>query len=156
MVSKKRRSKSAVPSSKSPAMAKKNAKKKGSAKRHAELSNVLVMPRGRHAEHMLDRLFAIIESRKGADPATSYTARLMARGRIKIAQKLGEEAVEAAIEGVRKDPERLVLESADLLYHLLALWASIGVKPDQVWAELAQREGVSGISEKASRRSAAE
>jgi phosphoribosyl-ATP pyrophosphohydrolase len=155
MVGKKRR-KSAVPSPKSPAMAKKSAKKKGSAKRQAETSNVLVMPRGRQAEHMLDRLFAIIESRKGADPATSYTARLMSRGRIKIAQKLGEEAVEAAIEGVRKDPERLVLESADLLYHLLALWASVGVRPEQVWGELAQREGMSGISEKASRRSAAE
>jgi phosphoribosyl-ATP pyrophosphohydrolase len=155
MVRKKRR-KSAVPSPKSPAMAKKNPKKKGGTKRHAEHSNVVVLPRGRHAGHMLDRLFAIIESRKGADPATSYTARLMARGRIKIAQKLGEEAVEAAIEGVRKDPEKLVLESADLLYHLLALWAAVGVRPDQVWSELADREGISGIAEKASRRSAAE
>ena len=101
--------------------------------------------------HMLDRLFATIESRKGADPTTSYTARLMSRGAEKLAQKLGEEATEAVIEAVKGDAGKLVLESADLLYHLLALWATIGVKPDQVWAELARREGVSGVEEKASR-----
>lgn len=129
-------------------MAKKNAKKKSAAKEHAAPDNVLTLPRGRVPVHMLDRLFATIESRKGADPASSYTARLMSRGRIKIAQKLGEEAVEAAIEGVRDDADKLIAESADLLYHLLALWAVVGVRPQEVWDELARREGVSGIVEK--------
>ncbi|HEX2887521.1 phosphoribosyl-ATP diphosphatase [Vineibacter terrae] len=104
--------------------------------------------------HMLDRLYATIESRKGADPRTSYTARLMARGQEKLAQKLGEEATEAVIEAVKGDADKLILESADLLYHLLALWATLGVKPTQVWAELARREGVSGIAEKAARTTA--
>jgi phosphoribosyl-ATP pyrophosphohydrolase len=103
------------------------------------------------APHMLDRLYATIESRKGADPSTSYTARLMARGREKLAQKLGEEATETVIEAIKGDAEKLVLESADLLYHLLALWATVGVKPMQVWTELARREGVSGLEEKAAR-----
>lgn len=101
--------------------------------------------------HAIEHLYKIIESRKGADPASSYTARLMAKGPIKLAQKLGEEAIEAAIEGVRGDRKKLVAESADLFYHLLALWASRGVKPAQVWAELARREGMSGLAEKASR-----
>lgn len=101
--------------------------------------------------HTLDQLYRTIESRKGKDPNSSYTARLMAKGPIKLAQKLGEEAIEAAIEGVRGDRKKLVAESADVLYHLLALWASRNVKPAQVWAELARREGVSGLEEKASR-----
>ncbi|MBL8675434.1 MAG: phosphoribosyl-ATP diphosphatase [Rhodospirillales bacterium] len=103
------------------------------------------------APHMLDRLYDTIESRKGADPATSYTAKLMARGTEKLAQKLGEEATETVIEAIKGDRRKLVMESADLLYHLLALWATLGVKPRQVWAELARREGVSGIAEKAAR-----
>jgi phosphoribosyl-ATP pyrophosphohydrolase len=97
--------------------------------------------------HMLDRLYATIESRKGADPSTSYTAKLMARGRDKLAQKLGEEATEAVIEAIKGDRDKLVAESADLLYHLLALWATLGIKPTAVWAELARREGVSGLAE---------
>ena len=101
--------------------------------------------------HTLDQLYKTIESRKGKDPNSSYTARLMAKGPIKLAQKLGEEAIEAAIEGVRGDRKKLVAESADVLYHLLALWASRNVKPAQVWAELVRREGVSGLVEKASR-----
>src|SRR3954464_10484217 len=80
-------------------------------------------------EHVLDRLYAVIDSRKGADPETSYTARLFSRGRQQIAKKLGEEAVEALIEGIRGDKPKLVGESADVLYHLLTLWAAIGVKP---------------------------
>jgi phosphoribosyl-ATP pyrophosphohydrolase len=75
----------------------------------------------------------------------------MARGREKLAQKLGEEATETVIEAIKGDAEKLVLESADLLYHLLALWATVGVKPMQVWTELARREGVSGLEEKAAR-----
>ena len=99
----------------------------------------------------LDRLWQVIQSRRGADPQSSYTARLFARGRIKIAQKLGEEAVEAVIEGVGQNPAALVRESADLIYHLLVLWAAAGVSPADVVAELARREGTSGIEEKRSR-----
>lgn len=102
--------------------------------------------------HVLDRLYLVIDSRKGADPETSYTARLFSRGRQQIAKKLGEEAVEALIEGIRGDKPKLIGESADMLYHLLTLWAASGVKPAAVWAELARREGLSGIAEKASRK----
>jgi len=103
-------------------------------------------------EHVLERLYAVIDSRKGADPDTSYTARLFSRGRQQIAKKLGEEAVEALIEGIRGDKPKLVGESADMLYHLLTLWAAVNVKPKAVWTELARREGLSGIAEKASRK----
>jgi len=103
-------------------------------------------------EHVLDRLYVVIDSRKGADPESSYTARLFSRGRAQIAKKLGEEAVEALIEGIKGDRPKLVAESADLLYHLLTLWAATNVKPKAVWTELARREGLSGIAEKASRK----
>ena len=103
-------------------------------------------------DHVLDRLYAVIDSRKGADPETSYTARLFARGRQQIAKKLGEEAVEAVIEGVRGDRPKLIGESADMLYHLLTLWAANNVKPVAVWTELARREGLSGLAEKAARK----
>ncbi len=99
----------------------------------------------------LDRLWQVIQSRRGADPQTSYTARLFSRGRAKIAQKLGEEAVEAIIEGVGDNPAALVGESADLLYHLLVLWAAAGISPADVAAELIRREGTSGIAEKRAR-----
>ncbi len=103
-------------------------------------------------EHVLDRLYLVIDSRKGADPDTSYTARLFSRGRQQIAKKLGEEAVEALIEGIRGNRPKLVFESADMLFHLLTLWAASGVKPKAVWTELARREGLSGIAEKAARK----
>jgi phosphoribosyl-ATP pyrophosphohydrolase len=99
----------------------------------------------------LDRLWRVILLRRDADPKLSYTARLFSRGRTKIAQKLGEEAVEAVIEGVRGDREKLVGESADLLYHLFVLWADSGVSPDEVAAELTRREGTSGLAEKRGR-----
>jgi phosphoribosyl-ATP pyrophosphohydrolase len=99
----------------------------------------------------LDRLWQVIQSRRGADPQISYTARLFARGRATIAQKLGEEAVETVIEGVANNPSALVGESADLLYHLLVLWADAGVSPADVAAELARREGTSGLEEKRAR-----
>jgi len=99
----------------------------------------------------LDRLWQVIKSRRGADPQASYTARLFARGRTKIAQKLGEEAVEAVIEGIRGDKPKLVGESADLLYHLFVLWADAGVSPADVAAELTRREGTSGLDGKRSR-----
>ena len=101
----------------------------------------------------LERLWRVIEARRGADPETSYTARLFARGNAKIAQKLGEEAVEAVIEGVRGDRAALVGESADLFYHLLVLWAAVGVSPAEVAGELARREATSGIAEKKGRKS---
>ncbi len=100
----------------------------------------------------LERLWRVIQSRRGADPATSYTAKLFARGNAKIAQKLGEEAVEAVIEGVRGDRAALIGESADLIYHLFVLWAALGVSPAQIATELARREGTSGIAEKKGRR----
>jgi phosphoribosyl-ATP pyrophosphohydrolase len=100
---------------------------------------------------MLDRLWQVIQSRRGADPQTSYTARLFSRGRAKIAQKLGEEAVETIIEGVRDNPTALVGESADLLYHLLVLWADAGISPADVAAELTRRDGTSGLDEKRAR-----
>ena len=100
---------------------------------------------------ILARLFAIIESRKGADPAVSRTALLFDRGIAKIAQKVGEEAVETAIAAVTGNPAELVGESADLLYHLLVLWSAMGLKPEDVYAELARREGTSGIEEKSAR-----
>lgn len=101
--------------------------------------------------HPLDALFAVIASRKGADPTASYSAKLFARGRPKIAQKLGEEAVELVIAGCA-ETDKIVPESADLLYHMLVLWADAGVKPADVWAELERRSGTSGLDEKASRR----
>jgi phosphoribosyl-ATP pyrophosphohydrolase len=101
---------------------------------------------------VLERLYATIAGRKGGDPETSYTAKLFARGTPKIAQKVGEEAVEAVIEAVRGDPAALADESADLLYHLLVLWAAAGVAPEDVWSRLAAREGTSGIDEKKTRR----
>lgn len=103
-------------------------------------------------KHAIDTLFAVIESRKGADPDSSYTARLFAKGRKKIAQKVGEEAVETALAAMSETPAAVAAESADLLYHLLVLWAETGVSPDDVWAELNRRAGVSGIEEKNSRK----
>jgi phosphoribosyl-ATP pyrophosphohydrolase len=93
---------------------------------------------------VLDRLYEVIAGRKGVDPSDSYTAKLFSKGTPKIAQKLGEEAVELVIEAVRGDHARTVAESADLLYHLLVLWADAGVTPAEIWAELARREGTSG------------
>ncbi len=101
---------------------------------------------------VLDRLFAVIESRRGADPKDSRTAKLFARGPKKIAQKVGEEAVETILEAEAGDPAKLVAESADLLYHLLVLWAAREVAPATVWRALADRMGVSGIAEKRSRK----
>lgn len=99
----------------------------------------------------LDRLHRVVASRKGADPDGSYTARLFSRGRAKIAQKVGEEAVECALAAVQDDRAEIVKESADLLYHLLVLWADADVSPDEIYAELERREGMSGIAEKAAR-----
>ncbi len=101
--------------------------------------------------HVLDRLHAVVLGRRDADPAVSHSARLLSRGMPKVAQKFGEEAVECLIEAVAGNRAALVGESADVLYHLIVLWTAAGLQPAQVWAELARREGVSGVAEKAAR-----
>lgn len=101
---------------------------------------------------IIEDLYATISERKGGDPDKSYTAKLFSRGRPKIAQKLGEESVETVIAALTEGPARVVSESADLLYHLLVLWAECSVKPSDVWEELGRRQGVSGIDEKKSRK----
>ena len=100
----------------------------------------------------LDELYATVLERRGADPEGSYVARTFAKGRAKIAQKVGEEAVEAVIAAVGGDRDALILESADLLFHLLILWADAGVAPADVLEALEKRRGVSGITEKANRQ----
>ncbi len=99
----------------------------------------------------LDRLFEVIAARKGADPASSYTAKLFSKGVPACAQKLGEEAVETVIAAASGDREGALSESADLLYHWLVLVAALDLDPADVYAELARREGRSGLDEKASR-----
>jgi phosphoribosyl-ATP pyrophosphohydrolase len=100
---------------------------------------------------VLDRLHAVIASRRGGDTTASYSAKLLAQGPEACAKKLGEEAVETALAAVKGDKQALAAESADLLYHLLVLWAAMGLKPEDVYAVLAAREGRSGIAEKDSR-----
>jgi len=99
----------------------------------------------------LDRLEATVRARRGGDADASYTAQLFARGRARIAQKLGEEAVECVVAAMGPDPAAIVPEAADLLYHLLVLLADAGLSLDDVRAELARRGGVSGLAEKAGR-----
>jgi phosphoribosyl-ATP pyrophosphohydrolase len=100
----------------------------------------------------IERLAATIATRKGADPDTSWTARLLARGPEKCAEKFGEEAVEAIIAAVKGDRAALIGEAADVVYHLLVMLAARDVTLHDVLAELARREGVSGVDEKAARR----
>ena len=99
---------------------------------------------------VLERLAAVIESRRGADPTQSWSARLLAEPTL-AAKKLAEEAVETALAAVQQDREALTAESADLVYHWLALLAACGVSLDEVAARLEAREGRSGVDEKASR-----
>jgi phosphoribosyl-ATP pyrophosphohydrolase len=99
----------------------------------------------------IERLAATIDSRKGADPESSWTAKLLAKGPEKCAEKFGEEAIEAVIEAVKGDRPRLTSEAADVLYHLLVMCAANGVTLADIEAELARREGQSGIAEKAAR-----
>ena len=99
----------------------------------------------------LDDLYAVIESRKTADASDSWTAKLLAKGPEKCAEKFGEEAVEAIIEAVKGDRDALASEAADALYHLLVMLAARDVPLSQVMEVLAARQGQSGIAEKASR-----
>lgn len=101
--------------------------------------------------NVLEQLALTIEGRKTADPDTSWTAKLLAKGPEKCAEKFGEESVEAIIEAVKGDQAALTNEAADVLYHLLVMLASRDVALADVLAELARREGVSGIEEKAGR-----
>jgi phosphoribosyl-ATP pyrophosphohydrolase len=103
-------------------------------------------------DHPLDRLFATIAARKDADASSSYTAKLLQAGVEHCAKKFGEEAVETALASVLGNRQATIAESADVLYHLLVLWAASGIAPDEVYAALAAREGVSGLEEKATRR----
>ena len=96
----------------------------------------------------LDRLYLAVIAAKDLDPATSRTARLFQRGPDKMAKKLAEEAIEVVIDAVNRNPEAVVRESADLLYNLTVLWASAGVRPEDVWREMARREHLLGIAEK--------
>jgi phosphoribosyl-ATP pyrophosphohydrolase len=114
----------------------------------------LVVPSSRRDvadAHVLDRLWGTILLRKDADPEQSHSARLLSRGTAKVAQKFGEEAVECLIEAVAGNRMPLVAESADVLYHLLVIWVDAGLRPEQIWAELERREGMSGIAEKLAR-----
>jgi phosphoribosyl-ATP pyrophosphohydrolase len=96
----------------------------------------------------LERLYAAVHDLKKGDPARSRTARLIRAGRSKIAKKLGEEAVEVVIDAMQGDREAVVRESADLLYNLVVLWVSTGIRPQDVWAEMNRREELFGIAEK--------
>jgi phosphoribosyl-ATP pyrophosphohydrolase len=100
---------------------------------------------------IISQLEAIITERRSGDPSSSYVAKLAHKGRAKMAQKLGEEAVEAVIAATADDKAEMTGEVADLVFHLLVLLADMGLGWDDVLAELARREGVSGLDEKASR-----
>ena len=102
-------------------------------------------------EHVLDRLYETIAARRSTDPSTSYTAKLLHEGVERCAKKFGEEAVETALAAMKGDKKAIAAETADVLYHLLVLLAATGVEPQEVYAALAAREGVSGLEEKAAR-----
>lgn len=97
---------------------------------------------------LLDRLYQAVLAARDLDPATSRTARLFQQGPDKMAKKLAEEAVEVVIDAVAGRPDAVIRESADLLYNLTVLWAASGVRPEQVWFEMARRERMMGIAEK--------
>ena len=96
----------------------------------------------------IERLYAAVLAARDLDPATSRTARLFQRGPAKMAKKLAEEAIEVVIDAVNGDAQAVVRESADLLYNLTVLWASAGVRPDDIWNEMERRETLLGIAEK--------
>jgi len=100
---------------------------------------------------VLDKLAEVLESRKGADPESSYVAKLYAKGLDAILKKIGEEATETVMAAKDGDPEKIVYETADLWFHSLVLLAQQGLGPQQVLAELERRFGLSGIEEKANR-----
>jgi len=103
-------------------------------------------------EHPIDQLYATIMARKGASASKSYTAQLIKRGVAQCAKKLGEESVEAALAAVGGKKKEIVAESADVLYHLLVMWAATGIKPKAVYGELDRRRAQSGLAEKKARK----
>jgi len=103
----------------------------------------------------IERLYAAVLARKGAPAGSSRTAKLFATGGAKIAQKLGEEAIEVAIDAALENRAGVVLESVDLLYHLAVLWAHHGIAPEEIWAEMARREAMMGLAEKLPKPTAA-
>src|ERR1700757_382857 len=96
----------------------------------------------------ISRLYQAAHACRNDDPSTSRTARLMRAGRAKMAKKLAEEAVEVVIDAMHGDREAVVKESADLIYNLVVLWVSAGIKPEDVWREMDRRERLFGIAEK--------
>ena len=96
----------------------------------------------------IERLYLAVLAARHLDPATSRTAKLFQRGPSKMAKKLAEEAIEVAIDAVNGDNQAVVRESADLLYNLAVLWASAGVKPEDIWREMERRENMLGLAEK--------
>jgi phosphoribosyl-ATP pyrophosphohydrolase len=100
---------------------------------------------------VLDRLAGLLEARKSADPQSSYVAKLYAKGMDGILKKIGEEAAETIIAAKDGDPQKIIYETADLWFHCMVMLAQAGLKPQQVLDELARREGLSGLEEKASR-----
>ncbi len=126
-------------------------RKKGAASRKPARKPSLPLPLPDASSAVLDRLWEVVMERRNADPSVSHSARLLSRGTTKVAQKFGEEAVECLIEAVAHDRGALIGESADVLYHLIVLWVDAGIRPEEIWAELTRREGISGIAEKAAR-----
>ena len=100
----------------------------------------------------IERLYDAVLAAKGSDPADSRTARLLHAGRAKIAKKLAEEAVEVVIDAMNDDRDAVVRESADLLYNLVVMWATCGIRPSDVWEEMSRRERMFGIAEKLLKR----
>ena len=100
----------------------------------------------------LERLYNVVVARRGGDVEKSYIAKRLKQGTPKIAQKVGEEAVETVIAAMEKDRDGVINESADLLFHWLMLLVDQGVKVEEVMAELTRREGISGLDEKANRK----
>ena len=107
---------------------------------------------GQRGSEILDELYAVIKQRRGADPAESWTAKILAKGLPKICQKLGEEATETIVAALAESHEELLEESADLLYHLLVLWAAKGVQPDEVFEVLHRRRVSTDIKKKKQRK----
>ncbi len=101
---------------------------------------------------VLNRLAELLEARKGADPQSSYVAKLYAKGMDGILKKIGEEATETVMAAKDGDPQKIIYETADLWFHCMVMLAHAGLKPQDVLDELARREGLSGLEEKAGRK----
>jgi phosphoribosyl-ATP pyrophosphohydrolase len=104
------------------------------------------------AKDPIARLHEVVLSKRGGDPNSSYTAKLLDGGRAVIARKVGEEAVETVIEIMRGERHGVIAESADLLYHLVVAWVDLDIEPAEIWAELERREAIGGLAEKAARK----